>query len=167
MTQRQYPHRALVLQGGGALGAYEAGVVKALCEKLMEEDKQEGIADRPIFDIVAGSSIGAVNAAILVNQVVNSLRGKSPRPRISDSLRKAVGALEDFWKKDIADYNYNLLLDNPWIKIGMTLSWGLAQITRESWNIFWKGIFQLYGHWIIEQLKLLLLLSSLQKLQRS
>lgn len=145
MTQRQYAHRALVLQGGGALGAYEAGVVKGLCEKLMEEDKQEGIADRPLFDIVAGSSIGAVNAAILVNQVVNNLRGKSPRPRISDSWRKAVDALEDFWKKDIADYNYNLLLDNPWVKIGMTLSWGLAQITRESWNAFWKGIFQLYG----------------------
>jgi NTE family protein len=99
VTQRQYPHRALVLQGGGALGAYEAGVVKALCEKLMEEDKQEGIVDRPLFDIVAGSSIGAANAAILVNQVVNGLRGKSPRPRISDTWRRAVDTLEDFWKK--------------------------------------------------------------------
>lgn len=151
MTQRQYPHRALVLQGGGALGAYEAGVVKALCEKLMEEDKQEGIVDRPLFDIVAGSSIGAVNAAILVNQVVNSLRGKSPRPRISDTWRRAVDTLEDFWKKDIANYNYNLLLDNPWVKTGMTLWWGLAQITRESWNVFWKSIFQLYGvSWLNE-----------------
>jgi NTE family protein len=145
MAQRQYPHRALVLQGGGALGAYEAGVVKALCEKLMEEDKQKGIVDRPLFDIVAGSSIGAVNAAILVNQVVNGLRGISPRPRISDTWRMAVDTLEDFWKKDIADYNYNLLLDNPWVKVGMTLWWGLAQITRESWNLFWKSIFQLYG----------------------
>ena len=151
MTQRQYPHRALVLQGGGALGAYEAGVVKALCEKLMEEDKQEGIVDRPLFDIVAGSSIGAVNAAILVNQVVNGLRGKSPRPRISDTWRRAVDTLEDFWKKDIANYNYNLLLDNPWVKTGMTLWWGLAQITRESWNVFWKSIFQLYGvSWLNE-----------------
>ena len=26
--------RALVLQGGGALGAYEVGVLKVLCEKL-------------------------------------------------------------------------------------------------------------------------------------
>jgi NTE family protein len=151
MMQRQYAHRALVLQGGGALGAYEAGVVKALCKKLMEEDKQEGIVDRPLFDIVAGSSIGAVNAAILVNQVVNGLRSKSPRPRISDIWRRAVDTLEDFWKKDIANYNYNLLLDNPWVKIGMTLSWGLAQITRESWNVFWKSIFQLYGvSWLNE-----------------
>jgi NTE family protein len=145
MAQRQYPHRALILQGGGALGAYEAGVVKALCKKIMEEDKRKGIVDRPLFDIVAGSSIGAVNAAILVNQVVKGLRAKSPRPRISDTWRIAVDTLEAFWKKDIAAYNYNLLLDNPWIKIGMTLWWALAQMTRESWNVFWKSIFQLYG----------------------
>lgn len=151
MVQRQYPHRALILQGGGALGAYEAGVVKALYEKLREEDKQKGIVDRPLFDVVAGSSIGAVNAAILVNQVVNDLRGKSPKPRISDTWRRAVDTLEDFWKKDIANYNYSLLLDNPWVKIGMTFWWGLAQITRESWNVFWKSIFQLYGvSWLFE-----------------
>jgi NTE family protein len=36
IPQRQ---RALVLQGGGALGAYEAGVVSVLCEYLIDEDK--------------------------------------------------------------------------------------------------------------------------------
>jgi predicted acylesterase/phospholipase RssA len=30
--------RALVLQGGGSLGAYEAGVFEALCEKLILKD---------------------------------------------------------------------------------------------------------------------------------
>jgi NTE family protein len=35
--QRQ---RALVLQGGGTLGAYEAGVLEVLCKKLSEEDKE-------------------------------------------------------------------------------------------------------------------------------
>jgi NTE family protein len=43
----------LVLQGGGGLGAYECGVYKAL--------EKHGIE----FDIVAGTSIGAVNAAII------------------------------------------------------------------------------------------------------
>lgn len=33
-------HRALVLQGGGALGAYEAGVLEVLCKKLTEDDKE-------------------------------------------------------------------------------------------------------------------------------
>ena len=43
---------ALVLQGGGALGSYQAGVIEALGDS--------GIA----IDWVAGISIGAVNAAI-------------------------------------------------------------------------------------------------------
>jgi predicted acylesterase/phospholipase RssA len=34
------PHkqRALVLGGGGSLGAYEVGALKTLCKKLREED---------------------------------------------------------------------------------------------------------------------------------
>jgi NTE family protein len=34
--------RALVLQGGGALGAYEIGVLKVLSKKLKEEEKEKG-----------------------------------------------------------------------------------------------------------------------------
>jgi NTE family protein len=50
--------RALVLQGGGALGAYEVGVIKGLYEKLTQQDEENGHR-RPLFDIVAGTSIGA------------------------------------------------------------------------------------------------------------
>ncbi len=61
----------LVLQGGGALGAYECGVYKAL----------EGHEIIP--DLVAGVSIGAVNAAIIAG---------NPRG-------KAAPALEAFWNE--------------------------------------------------------------------
>jgi NTE family protein len=44
---------ALVLQGGGALGSYQAGVIEELAEAEIE------------IDWVAGISIGAVNAAII------------------------------------------------------------------------------------------------------
>jgi NTE family protein len=64
--------RALVLQGGGALGAFQAGAFKALHEKLTKEDIQNGNKERPLFDIVAGTSIGAINAAILVSHVVEN-----------------------------------------------------------------------------------------------
>lgn len=49
------PHTAIVLQGGGALGAYEFGVLKALFEQ------------RPDFAPIAvtGVSIGALTAAVL------------------------------------------------------------------------------------------------------
>ncbi|MDW0164929.1 MAG: patatin-like phospholipase family protein [Nitrososphaeraceae archaeon] len=43
----------LILQGGGSLGAFGCGVFKALCQKGIK------------LDIVAGTSIGSVNAAII------------------------------------------------------------------------------------------------------
>ena len=61
---------ALLLQGGGALGAYQAGVYEALAEA--------GIAP----DWVAGISIGSINAAIIA--------GNPPESR--------VGKLRDFWE---------------------------------------------------------------------
>src|SRR6478672_13327408 len=48
-------HTAVVLQGGGALGAYEYGVLRALYEQ------RPGF--RPVA--VAGVSIGAITAAVL------------------------------------------------------------------------------------------------------
>lgn len=61
---------ALVLQGGGALGAYQAGVYQALDEAGIEPDW------------VAGISIGAINAALIV--------GNPPRQR--------VARLREFWE---------------------------------------------------------------------
>jgi predicted acylesterase/phospholipase RssA len=64
--------RALVLQGGGALGAYEIGVLKILSKKLKAEDKKKGEENRLLFDIVAGTSIGAMNGAVLVSQFLQT-----------------------------------------------------------------------------------------------
>ncbi|QIG79308.1 patatin-like phospholipase family protein [Stakelama tenebrarum] len=70
---------ALVLQGGGALGGFQGGVIEALDDA--------GIA----IDWVAGISIGAVNAAIIA--------GNPPERRI-ERLRQfwdgVTGALPDF-----------------------------------------------------------------------
>jgi CRP-like cAMP-binding protein/predicted acylesterase/phospholipase RssA len=60
-AQNARPRRALVLSGGGARGAYEAGVVSALFER---ED----------FDIVCGTSIGAINAALAAQGASGKLR---------------------------------------------------------------------------------------------
>src|SRR6266853_872386 len=51
---------ALVLQGGGALGAYQAGVYEALSEAGIHPDW------------IAGISIGAINAAIIAGNPPNS-----------------------------------------------------------------------------------------------
>jgi NTE family protein len=61
-TQRHLPFEcvALVLQGGGALGAYQAGVYEALAECGIHPDW------------IAGISIGAINAAIIAGNPPNS-----------------------------------------------------------------------------------------------
>jgi len=51
---------ALVLQGGGALGAYQGGVYEALAEANIHPDW------------IAGISIGAINAAIIAGNAPNS-----------------------------------------------------------------------------------------------
>ena len=62
---------ALVLQGGGALGAYQAGVYQALHEADIEPDW------------VTGVSIGAINAAIIAG---------NPRDKRLERLRT-------FWER--------------------------------------------------------------------
>lgn len=53
------PDIALVLSGGGARGAYEAGVVAGIAEVLGR------CAPNPLFDVLTGASVGAINAAHL------------------------------------------------------------------------------------------------------
>ena len=62
-------NRALIFQGGGSLGAYEAGAYKAIKEELSQYTRVKGRENEPMFHIVSGTSIGAINAAILVSYV--------------------------------------------------------------------------------------------------
>ena len=64
--------RALVLQGGGSLGAYEAGAYKGMYELLSAKDEKEGKKQSTTFNIIAGTSIGAMNAAVLTSYVVEN-----------------------------------------------------------------------------------------------
>jgi len=78
--------RALVLQGGGALGAYQAGVFKSLYEKL--KTQQDGVdGNEHIFDIIAVTSIGAINGAILTSYFVEN-----------NTWNGAGEKLESFWR---------------------------------------------------------------------
>ena len=67
----KHDHSILVLQGGGALGAYQAGVYEGLSEA--------GVAP----DWVTGVSIGAVNAALIA--------GNPPAQRLA--------RLQEFWER--------------------------------------------------------------------
>jgi NTE family protein len=93
-SNRPERQRALVLQGGGALGAYEVGAIKGLYKTLTKgQVKNEPGEDSkaPLFDIIAGTSIGAMNAAVLIG---NIQKGKS--------WKDAIVKLEKFWTDGIA-----------------------------------------------------------------
>ena len=73
-----------------------SGAITVLCKELAYEYK-EG----PLFDIIAGNSIGAMNAAVLVSNVVN--RKKTWEEAAKEvGEKRAVGelrALQVFFKK--------------------------------------------------------------------
>jgi NTE family protein len=54
------PKRAVVLSGGGARGAYEAGVLRFILDEL---PGRTGI--KPDFEIISGTSVGAIHACFL------------------------------------------------------------------------------------------------------
>ncbi len=77
-----------MLQGGGALGAHQAGVFKSLYEKIKGiQDDDNNNKDNPLFDIIAGTSIGAINGAILVSCFIENKTWQGSPER-----------LESFWK---------------------------------------------------------------------
>ena len=96
--------RALVLQGGGALGAYEAGVLNILSKNLRMEDKENGEENRLLFDVIVGTSIGAMNGAILVSQYLET-----------ESWEKASEELEKFWTDHVSLKSLDIgELSKPW-----------------------------------------------------
>lgn len=70
--------QALVLAGGGAKGAYQAGCIKAMREIGYD------------FDIVTGTSIGALNALLVVQKDYEALYKLWDEIKISDVLKDPI-----------------------------------------------------------------------------
>jgi NTE family protein len=83
---------ALVLQGGGALAAYEAGVYGALYFWIKKD--YVGKDEKNVFDIIAGTSGGAINGAIIVSHVQ---RRRKQGFSIRDSWQGTLRKLLNFW----------------------------------------------------------------------
>ena len=109
--------RALVFQGGGSLGAYEAGVFHVLYHWL----KKDLSPHENVFDIIAGTSIGAINASIIINHYLENKDKDTNRTEeeiLKNTLKYWEGSPEkllNFWKK-ISSHStfYDIILS--WIK---------------------------------------------------
>ncbi len=67
---------ALILPGGGARGAYQAGVLKAIYELQSNEQNP--------FPVICGTSVGAINAAVVASH--------------AHEFRVGIERLERFWR---------------------------------------------------------------------
>lgn len=89
----------LVFQGGGALGAYQVGVYKALHEAGIEPDW------------IIGTSIGAINASLIA--------GNAPENRLA--------ALDAFWGRIEDKSSWHTW--SPWLQLSQSLSYANTVIT--------------------------------------
>jgi NTE family protein len=138
----KYKQRALIFQGGGALGAYEAGVFREIYRKILRDQEEKGNNNQEekgnnninLFDIVAGTSIGAINATVLVGHFLknnNNWEGSSEK-------------LIDFWKglmsPTFADIfiGKNPFINNWWDYLHNNIDPAIADadIARRFWSIF-------------------------------
>jgi NTE family protein len=106
----------LIMQGGGSLGSFACGVFKTLVKQNVR------------IDIVAGTSIGAVNAAIIVGS-------KSDHPEKD---------LEDFWI-EIGESNLNIIPDifmYDWD--AYTKNYSLTRLSSASINAAMFGVPKMF-----------------------
>ncbi len=78
------PTAGLVLPGGGARGAYQAGALQAICEIVGGEDNP--------FPVIMGASVGAINAVALAAQ--------------AQTFRTGVSRIVDLWSRLTTDQVY-------------------------------------------------------------
>jgi NTE family protein len=89
--------RALIFQGGGALGAYEAGAYRVLYDWISRhiEKKNENL-----FDVIAGTSIGAINGAIILSHFLKKKNADINKSLNANEYWKgSADTLEKFWQE--------------------------------------------------------------------
>ncbi len=100
--QDELTHRiGLVLPGGGARGAYQVGVLRAVAELAPERPGP--------FKVITGTSAGSVNAAVLASHAAD--------------LAHSVGVLEEFWSRLRCPDIYRT---DGWTVLISALRWVLA-----------------------------------------
>ena len=112
----QFEQVVLLLQGGGALGSYQAGVYQALAEADLHPDW------------VAGISIGAINSALIA--------GNPPEKRVErlrefwETVTKSAAGASYFKSFDLSNEFSRQALNQAWA--ANILMFGVPQFLRSS-----------------------------------
>jgi NTE family protein len=119
LTRPTKPLAALVLMGGGARTAYQAGALQAIGAmlKLQTNAPDANAAGSFPFQILVGTSAGALNASFLAGRVLLGC--------------DAFERLLQFWSKLRSEQVYRLDV-SPWVRISkVAAAWSLHQRTRK------------------------------------
>lgn len=101
---------ALVLPGGGARGAFQVGVLKALAE-LLPRDRANP------FPVISGTSAGAVNSVVLASRAQN--------------FRSAIAELERVWGNFRCHHVYKT---DHWTMLKSSMHW-MASLVLGGWLV--------------------------------
>jgi NTE family protein len=115
--------RALVLQGGGAIGAYEVGVFKVLYHWINNQIRE----DENIFDVIAGTSAGAINGALLLNHVLVNKRN-NPSISTKQCWAGSPKMLWNFWTESSTETT----IDNPLFENWWKMTYGMLSGAASS-----------------------------------
>lgn len=96
---------SIVLSGGGARAAYQVGVLKAIAEMLPDD------AHNP-FDIICGTSAGAINAAALATHAYN--------------FNKSVQRIHNIWANFHA---HHVFRTDKWSLLKTSANWFMAMLS--------------------------------------
>lgn len=106
----------IILAGGGAKGAYQAGALKAIHEFLRDYNALHKVK------MIAGTSIGAWNAMFWLGGMIDSEDRKQP-------------SLESWWK----NLNYRSLVEFPWLYIPF---WSGSLLRSTPWRDSFQRLFR-------------------------
>jgi NTE family protein len=132
LTRPSQPRMALVLMGGGARTAYQAGVLQALADMLRVQNpastsdqvgqsvadatQAEATPQRFPFQVLVGTSAGALNATFLAARATQGLA--------------AMDALAQFWRGLRSHQVYQLDV-SPWVRLSkIAAAWSLSKQIR-------------------------------------
>jgi NTE family protein len=126
LTRPSHPRTALVLMGGGARTAYQAGALRALADMLRlqgpaadaigaQAQAQVQVQAFP-FQILVGTSAGALNASFLASHATKGLA--------------AMDVLAQFWTGLRSRQVYSLDV-SPWVRLSkIAAAWSLSKQVR-------------------------------------
>ena len=117
---KQSVENVLVLQGGGSLGAFACGVMKAFAKKDIK------------FDIISGTSIGAVNGAIIA-----ASKGDNPSEDLEnfwlELAESSIKIIPDFYTLDYdRKNNAMVMVKSPSASLNSTL-FGVPKFFVPRW----------------------------------